>query len=101
VDAPLPEHLQERCRWFLAPQSTLAGEFVLYWMHHAVRGHENPALDVAICYARQLQLPLLVYHAICEEYPFASDRHHAFMIQGARDVERELSDLGVRYVFHL
>jgi len=101
VDASLPSHLQERFRWFVAPNSRFSGEFVLYWMHHAVRGHENPALDVAICYSRILGLPLLVYHAICEEYPFASDRHHTFMVQGARDVERELADLGVSYVFHL
>jgi len=70
-------------------------------MHHALRGHENPALDIAIQFANQTGLPLLVYHAISEEYPFASDRHHTFMVQGARDVERELVDRGVRYVFHL
>jgi len=101
VEASLPAHLAQRFRWFTPSVSDFFGEFVLYWMHHAVRGHENPALDVAICYARELNLPLLVYHAISEEYPFASDRHHAFMIQGARDVERELTDAGVRYVFHL
>jgi len=24
-----------------------SGLYVVYWMHHAVRGHENPALDTA------------------------------------------------------
>ena len=77
------------------------GEFVLYWMHHAVRGHENPSLDVAIRLARDLGKPLLVYHALCERYPYASDRHHAFILQGARDVQRELRDRGITYAFHL
>ncbi len=112
MDISLPAFLQERIIWLgdklLRDRLLVAGgtadqrgEFVCYWMHHAVRGHENPALDVAIHHATMLKMPLLVYHAICEEYPYASDRHHAFMLQGARDVQRELADLGVRYVFHL
>lgn len=103
VDTTLDAILAERLRWVVAPNETVhgPGEFVLYWMHNAVRGHENPALDVAICLARQNGLPLLVYHGLCETYPFASDRHHAFILQGARDVQRELAGRGIRYVFHL
>lgn len=101
MDHLLPAHLQERIRWVTQPSEKPSGEFVIYWMHHAVRGHENPALDVAIRFADHLGLPLLVYHAICEEYPFASDRHHAFMLQGARDVQRDLSKQGIAYTFHL
>jgi photolyase PhrII len=78
-----------------------SGEFVLYWMHNALRAHENPALDVAICLARQNDLPLLVYHGLSEDYPFASDRHHAFMLQGHRDVQRQLSDREISAAFHL
>ena len=26
----------------------LAQSFVLYWLHHAMRAYENPALDVAV-----------------------------------------------------
>ncbi|TWU59481.1 Deoxyribodipyrimidine photo-lyase [Rubripirellula tenax] len=77
------------------------GEFVLYWMHNALRAHENPALDVAICLARQNGLPLLVYHALSEDYPYASDRFHSFILQGQRDVQRELSDRGIASHFHL
>ncbi|WP_235033309.1 FAD-dependent oxidoreductase [Rubripirellula obstinata] len=70
-------------------------------MHNALRAHENPALDTAICWARQNGLPLLVYHAISEEYPFASDRIHCFMLQGHRDVQRKLADRGIKAYFHL
>ena len=78
-----------------------SGEFVLYWMHSALRGHENPALDTAICLARQNGIPLLVYHGLSEDYPYASDRHHTFMLQGHRVVQRELSDRGIVATFHL
>ncbi|MEM9644463.1 MAG: NAD(P)-binding protein, partial [Planctomycetota bacterium] len=99
----LPPSLAERTRWQVHPQDANSGpgEFVLYWLHNAHRGHENPALDVAVRLARQNGLPLLVYQGLCETYPFASDRHHAFILQGARDVQRELLDRGIAYAFHL
>lgn len=104
----LPSHLAERSRWIRPPRTSGRNdgnakppEMVLYWMHHAVRGHENPSLDVAIFLAHQSGLPLLVYHALCEQYPYASDRHHTFILQGARDVQRELADRGIAYAFHL
>lgn len=103
LDYQLPARLSERCQWLIHPDQTdcAPGEFVLYWMHNAIRGHENPALDVAIALARQNGLPLVVYHGLSEKYPFASDRHHAFIMQAARDVQRELADLGITYAFHL
>tara|TARA_R110002049_G_scaffold2750_10_gene22405 strand:+ start:14939 stop:17308 length:2370 start_codon:yes stop_codon:yes gene_type:complete len=70
-------------------------------MHNALRAHENPALDVAICLARQNGLPLLVYHGLSEDYACASDRHHAFILQGARDVQRQLTDRGISACFHV
>ncbi|MFG0268081.1 MAG: NAD(P)-binding protein, partial [Rhodopirellula sp. JB055] len=65
------------------------------------RGHENPALDAAMWLAHENGLPLLVYHGLSEKYPYASDRHHAFIMQGARDVQRELKAKGINYAFHL
>ena len=70
-------------------------------MHNAIRGHENPALDLAMQLACQNGLPLLVYHGLSEKYPFASDRHHTFILQAARDVQREFAEMGVAYAFHL
>ncbi|MDG2222724.1 MAG: hypothetical protein P8L85_15195, partial [Rubripirellula sp.] len=75
----LPSYLDERFRWRVSPTDSGAqtpGDFVLYWMHNALRCHENPALDAAICLARQNGLPLLVYHGLSEDYPYASDRYH-------------------------
>jgi hypothetical protein len=41
--------ISERVRQVVpaAAQAPAGAEFVLYWMCSAVRGHENPALDVA------------------------------------------------------
>jgi predicted NAD/FAD-dependent oxidoreductase/deoxyribodipyrimidine photolyase len=103
VDESLPDHLAERFRWVVPPHeiSRGPGQYVLYWMHSALRAHENPALDVAILFARQNGLPLLVYHGLSEDYPSASDRSHTFILQGHRDVQRELSDRGISAACHV
>ena len=96
----LPSHLAERTRAERDGDES-SGEFVLYWMRTAVRSDENPALDVAILIADKLQLPLLVYHAISQHYEYASDRHHMFMLQGARDVQAQFAKSDISYAFHL
>jgi photolyase PhrII len=75
--------------------------FVLYWMCTAVRCDENPALDLATAIATQRGLPLLVYHALSETYQYASDRHHTFIMEGARDVQLGFAERGISYAFHL
>lgn len=97
----VPPFVAERIRRINQKPVRPGGAFVLYWMRTAARGHENPALDAAIGIANQLGLPVLVYHALSERYPYASDRHHRFILEGARDASREVSARGVRYAFHL
>ena len=70
-------------------------------MRTAVRIDENPALDVACWLANQHSIPLLVYHSISQDYEYASDRHHTFMLQGARDVQAQFDKAGLSYAFHL
>ncbi len=95
----LPARLAERTRW-IGPAGD-APRFVLYWMRTAVRAHENPALDAAACLAAALDAPLFVYHAVSERYPYASDRHHTFLLEGARDVAAQLAARGVGYALHV
>jgi len=97
----LPDHLHERIRVACDRTPYESGRFVLYWMHNALRGHENPALDTAIAVARQLDLPVFVYQGLSERYRFASDRHHAFILQGAKDVQAELAGRSIGAAFHL
>lgn len=99
----LPPHLRERTRVIRDFSGTTPqqGEMVVYWMRTAVRLEENPALEVASWLADRLELPLLIYHAISEHYPYASDRHHTFMLEGAMDVQAQAESRGLSYAFHL
>jgi len=99
--AALPAHLSERIRSLNAIDVDPRAEFVVYWMHHAVRGHENAALDVAIVAATSLGKPLLVYQGLGGRHRFNSDRHHRFILEGARDAQRELAARGIRHLFWL
>ncbi|MDV7390097.1 deoxyribodipyrimidine photo-lyase, partial [Arthrospira platensis SPKY1] len=96
----LPSPVRERVR-ILRDRMTGSGNFVLYWLHHAMRGHENPALDAAISAGEQLGLPILVYQGLSEKYTYASDRHHTFILQGVRDLQAEFAERGVPYVCHV
>ncbi len=81
----LPQHLAERS-WLKANgRPGHVGQFVLYWTHHSLRVDENPALDVAMLLAEQIGLPLLVDQGLSEQYRSASDRHHTFILDGARE----------------
>ena len=104
----LPDDLRERTRptselaaLATVAEATASGSFVLFWMHNACRVDDNPALNAAVELANRVGMPLLVYHAISERYPFASDRHHTFMMQGARDVAGQFDRVGIPYAFHL
>jgi len=99
--AELPEGIGERSRIPGQRDSALTGEFVLYWLHHAMRAHENPALDAAVAIANHRQLPLLVYQAVPERAPYASDRHHTFVLEGARDLQRQFRKRGINYSLHV
>ena len=61
------------------------GRFVLYWMVAARRLRDNPALDRAVRYSRQLQRPLVVFEPLRVDYPWASDRLHRFVLEGMAD----------------
>jgi photolyase PhrII len=97
----LPPALDERTRRIGRRDTFAAGNFVLYWMRTAIRVDENPALDVAIEAANHLELPLLVYQGLTERYPYASDRHHTFVLQGARDVQAAFEARQISYVLHV
>ncbi|NBQ12464.1 MAG: hypothetical protein EBU29_10575, partial [Gammaproteobacteria bacterium] len=60
---------------------------MLYWLRVTQRLHDNPALLAAQALATALGQPLLIYQGLDERYPYASDRHHRFILEGARAVE--------------
>lgn len=99
----VPHDLSERIRSVRGGlDSTVAdGEFVLLWLHNALRVDDNPAVNVAVLAANELDQPLLIYQGVSERYPFASDRHHAFILQGAADLSRQCEAAGLPYVCHV
>lgn len=76
-------------------------EYVLYWCQAFRRPTDNVALNYAIERANELGLPCVVYEAIRTDYPFASDRFHAFVLEGAEDMARALERRGLHYAFFL
>jgi deoxyribodipyrimidine photo-lyase len=77
------------------------GEYVLYWMQSTHRLDENWGLRAAIRSANRVNLPLVIHQGLDPTYPHASDRHHTFILQGARDTARHAARLGVHYQFVL
>lgn len=77
------------------------GRYVLYWMQVQQRAETSPALDFAIERANALKLPVLVYHGLRCDYPHASDRLHAFVLEGARELPARFEAMGIRYAFYL
>ncbi|MET0343207.1 MAG: deoxyribodipyrimidine photolyase [Polyangiales bacterium] len=73
------------------------GAYVLYWMIAARRASWSFALDAAVSAARRLDRPLLVLEALRSEYPWASDRLHAYVLSGMVDNARAFAKHGVTY----
>src|SRR5689334_17834990 len=78
--------------------STDRSDYVLYWMQQSQRTRFNHALDYAIERANELRLPLVVCFGLMDDYPEANERHYAFMLEGLRDVDRNLRKRGIRFV---
>jgi len=77
------------------------GDYVLYWMQAQRRGEDNAALAFAVERANALRVPCVVYEALRPDYPHASDRMHAFVLQSARDTAATLRARGIAHVFFL
>lgn len=71
--------------------------YVLYWMIAARRLEDSFALQHACWWARELALPLLVFEPLRVGYPWASDRLHAFVLEGMADHAATAGAAGVTY----
>ena len=77
-----------------APESG-SGSFVLCWLQQALRAGDNPVIDAAVLLGNALGLPVLVYHGVREDYPYASARLHGFILGASRDLERDCAARGL------
>ncbi len=74
-----------------------AGRYVLLWPQMVRRLHASHALDYALHLAGHLKKPLVVYEGLKLDYPWASARHHAFILAGMRDNAAAAKALGLAY----
>jgi deoxyribodipyrimidine photo-lyase len=75
------------------------GECVVYWMQHAQRAENNPALDTAIRIGNELRKPVVVFFAPVPFYPNANLRHYSFLAGGIADIASGLKTRDVGLVF--
>ena len=78
-----------------------SGAYVLYWMVASRRTTWNFSLQRAVEWARDLRKPLLVLEPLRCGYRWASDRLHAFVIQGMVDTAQALRQTNVQYYPYL
>ena len=75
------------------------GKCIVYWMQHAQRAADNPALDVAIRIANELRKPVIAFFAPVPFYLNANLRHYHFLAGGIPDIATELKERNVGFVF--
>jgi deoxyribodipyrimidine photo-lyase len=73
-------------------------DYVLYWMTAQRRRRANFGLQRAVEWCQQLGKPLVVLEALRCDYQWASDRLHAFVLQGMRDNQKDFAEAGVAYL---
>jgi deoxyribodipyrimidine photo-lyase len=73
------------------------GRHVLLWTTAYRRTSWSFALDRAVEWSRELSRPVVVLEALRAGYPHASDRLHAFVLQGMAVASRAYADAGVGY----
>jgi len=71
--------------------------YIVYWMTSARRLHYNFAIQHAVERARELGRPLIVFEALRCGYEHASDRLHAFVLQGMAEHAAALRTSRARY----
>ena len=106
VTAALPAGLVEwreasRVRPLNDSAPNAGGRFVLCWLQQALRARDNPVIDAGIRLGNALALPVLVYHGVREDYPYASDRLHHFILGASRDLGAECRERGLACVQHV
>ncbi len=72
--------------------------YVLCWLQQTLRGVNNPVIDAAIAFSRQLNQPVLIYHGLGQHYPHASDRFHQFILEASKSLEEDAARRGLKVI---
>ncbi len=95
----MPEMIQSTRIQVLNDEPEKSGDYVLYWMQASQRVDYNHALALAIQHANKKKLPVVVYFGLTKDYPYANLRHFTFMLEGLQDVQTELHQRGIYFMF--
>lgn len=74
-----------------------SGQYLLYWCQLTHRVPFNHALHVAIALGNHWRKPVVCYHALRPDYPYASDRLHAFVLDGLSELGQAMRAGGIPY----
>ena len=77
------------------------GRYVLCLLQQALRARDNPVIDAAVRLGNALGVPVLVYHGVREDYPYASDRLHRFILGASVDLAAGCRERGLACVQHV
>jgi len=73
-------------------------KFILYWMQASQRTNYNHALEYSIYLANKYDKPLIVFFGLWDKYPEANLRHYYFMLEGLKEVKRNLENRGIKFI---
>ena len=93
--------IQEKRIKILNDKKVRDGKYVLYWMQAAQRSEYNHALEFAVRKANKLNLPVLAFFGITENFPGANLRHYFFMLEGLKKVRDAFEARGIQMVVRL
>ena len=74
------------------------GKVVLYWMQRSQRARGNEAFNTAVLLANTLGLPLIVLFRLKPDFPGATERHFAFLLEGLAETAREAEERGATFL---
>lgn len=77
------------------------GDYVLVWLQQTIRGRDNPVIDAALALAGKLNKPVLVYHGVRSDYPYASDRLHGFLIGASKQMALDLEARDIAHCHYI
>jgi deoxyribodipyrimidine photo-lyase len=88
----------ERIRLLCDEAADPGGRYVLYWMQQSQRAVHNPALEFAVDRADEAGVGVVVAFGLMDDYPEATERHYAFMLEGLAETAGALEARGMKFV---
>jgi len=77
------------------------GKYVLYWMQRSQRAEWNMALEYAVEMGQKLDQGVVVSFGLMDDYPDATERHYAFMLEGLAEVGEMLQERNLKFILRI